>query len=209
MGSDESKGQDPRHTCDRANDRACGLTTRQREVVQLAANGRTAGQSACALGLSVRTVQDHLEEARGRAGVASTTELVAWAISTGIVSYRQMVVPAPRHDSGREVREFPAGTKTAMCKNLNIPAHDPQDQPANDGAERRGSDDSRHRSADGQSLHRRGRPTVMTAGRLALARELLGSHTITDIAMKLGVSRRTLYVHMRQIRPDVADSSRA
>jgi transposase-like protein len=41
----------------------------------------------------------------------------------------------------------------------------------------------------------------MTASRLAQARELLGSHTITDIATKLGVSRRTLYAHMRRIRP--------
>jgi DNA-binding CsgD family transcriptional regulator len=40
----------------------------------------------------------------------------------------------------------------------------------------------------------------MTASRLARARELLGSHTITEIAAKLGVSRRTLYAHMRQVR---------
>lgn len=115
MGGNEISGLDPQDTCDRAGERACGLTPRQREVVQLAANGRTAGQSARTLGLSVRTVQDYLEQARRRAGAASTAELVAWAVSAGIVAYGGLV-PAPRHDSGREAREVPDGMKMIMRK---------------------------------------------------------------------------------------------
>lgn len=188
MGDNEIRGQD---ACDHAEERACCLTPRQREVVQLAANGKTARQSARILGLSLRTVQGYLDQARRRAGVASTAELVAWAVSTWIVSYDGLV-RAPQHNSGREAREIPGETKTIMCTNPEISAHAPQDLLANDGVERRVSEDSRRQSADGQRLRRRGRPTVMTASRLAQTRELLGSHTITDIATKLGVSRRTL-----------------
>ena len=46
---------------------------------------------------------------------------------------------------------------------------------------------------------RSGRPTVMTPERVAEARELLPTHSMTDIARKLGVSRATLYAHRREI----------
>lgn len=47
--------------------------------------------------------------------------------------------------------------------------------------------------------NRGGRPTVMTPERIAAARELLPTHTITELAGKLGVSRGTLYAHMHVI----------
>lgn len=53
---------------------------------------------------------------------------------------------------------------------------------------------------------RRGRPTVMTDDTIAEARLLLSSHTISDIARKLGVSRTTLYAHMGEIRQDAQRS---
>jgi DNA-binding CsgD family transcriptional regulator len=45
-----------------------------------------------------------------------------------------------------------------------------------------------------------GRPTVMTADLVAMARELLGMNTVSAVARKLGVSRTTLYAHMVEIR---------
>jgi hypothetical protein len=129
---------------------------------------------------------------------------VAWAVSVGIVSHGGLL-PATRQDSGREAREIPGETNTIMCENSEISAHIPQDLLANDGPAGRVSDGSRQ-PTDGQRSRHRGRPTVMTASRLAQAKELPGSHTITDIATKLGVSRRTVYAHMWQIRPDAPDS---
>jgi DNA-binding CsgD family transcriptional regulator len=132
--------------------------------------------------------------------VATTAELVAWAVGAGIVAHGGLV-PAPRHGSRGEAKDIPDGTKSIMCKNPEVSAHAPQHLLVNDGADGPASDGSSRRSGAGQRSRQRGRPTVMTASRLAQARELLGSHTITDIATKLGVSRRTLYAHMRRIRP--------
>jgi DNA-binding CsgD family transcriptional regulator len=53
---------------------------------------------------------------------------------------------------------------------------------------------------------RRGRPKVMTDDMIAKARLLLSSHTISDIARTLGVSRTTLYAHMKEIRQDAPRS---
>jgi DNA-binding CsgD family transcriptional regulator len=45
----------------------------------------------------------------------------------------------------------------------------------------------------------RGRPTVMTPDRLAAARELLRTYTVTQVASKLGISRTTLYTYRASI----------
>lgn len=44
-----------------------------------------------------------------------------------------------------------------------------------------------------------GRPTVMTAEKIAAARELLPENSIAAIARKIGISRGTLYAHMEAI----------
>jgi DNA-binding CsgD family transcriptional regulator len=44
-----------------------------------------------------------------------------------------------------------------------------------------------------------GRPTVMTPDRIAAARQLLLTHSVTDSARRLGVSRSTLYAHLAEI----------
>ena len=56
---------------------------------------------------------------------------------------------------------------------------------------------------------RRGRPTVMTPERVAEARQLLPTHSMTDIARKLGVSRATLYAHRGEIAAAGATGRRA
>lgn len=54
--------------------RAAGLTHREQEVLQLVATGRSNQETADELGLSVRTVQKHLERAFRKLGVRSRTE---------------------------------------------------------------------------------------------------------------------------------------
>jgi DNA-binding CsgD family transcriptional regulator len=61
------------------------LSRRQLEVVQLAAAGLTAKQTAIRLGLSRHTVNEYLQTAKRRAGASTKAELVAWAVASGLV----------------------------------------------------------------------------------------------------------------------------
>lgn len=63
------------------------LTQRQTQVVLLAARGLTAKETAQRLGISKNTVDEHLGKARRRVGAASKTQLIAWAVASGTVSY--------------------------------------------------------------------------------------------------------------------------
>jgi DNA-binding CsgD family transcriptional regulator len=60
------------------------LTPRQRKVVLLTISGLGAKECARELGISKRTVEDHLAQAKVRAGVGSKEELIAWAVRVGI-----------------------------------------------------------------------------------------------------------------------------
>lgn len=151
---------------------SCTLTSRQLDVVWLTVSGKTATQSARCLRLSVRTVEGHLAQARKRAGAASTAELIAWVVAEGIAGI------APLGTTPIEARQ------AIMFKNNGFSEHD-------------------HDAADSARVtrgrRRRGRPTVMSADRIAQASELLAEHTVKETADKLGVSRGTLYAHMPEI----------
>lgn len=83
------------------------LTPRQVEIVQLVVGGRTARQIGGLLGLSTRTVEGHLHQARQRVGASTVAELVAWAVAVGIVSPRL----AFSVDAAEEIDEHhPIGT---------------------------------------------------------------------------------------------------
>jgi DNA-binding NarL/FixJ family response regulator len=67
------------------------LTPRQREVLQLVAEGRTMKEIASVLNISTRTVESHKYEMMEAIGVQTNAELVQYAIKIGLV----FVSPAP------------------------------------------------------------------------------------------------------------------
>jgi DNA-binding NarL/FixJ family response regulator len=62
------------------------LTSRQREVLQLIAEGRTMKEIGNVLGISVRTAETHKYEMMEALGVQTTAELIHWAIRLRLVS---------------------------------------------------------------------------------------------------------------------------
>jgi len=78
-------------TARQADQPAFKLTPRQREVLQLVAEGRTMKEVACILNISTRTVESHKYEMMEALGVQTNAELVQYAIKIGLVS----VAPSP------------------------------------------------------------------------------------------------------------------
>lgn len=64
------------------------LTPRQRQVLQLVAEGRTMKEVADILGISVRTAESHKYESMEILGARSTAELIHWAIRLNLVSIK-------------------------------------------------------------------------------------------------------------------------
>lgn len=62
------------------------LTPRQREVLQLLAEGRSTKQIAAMLNMSIRTVEFHKYSIMERLGVRSVAELAAYAVKTGMIA---------------------------------------------------------------------------------------------------------------------------
>jgi DNA-binding NarL/FixJ family response regulator len=62
------------------------LTSRQREVLQLLAEGRSAKEVAAILAISSRTVETHKYKIMDDLGVRTTAELVQYAVRHGLVS---------------------------------------------------------------------------------------------------------------------------
>jgi DNA-binding NarL/FixJ family response regulator len=73
--------QDPTGTQDQAK----LLTPRQREILQLLAEGSSAKQTAAVLGISARTVEFHKYQMMEALGLHNSAELVHFAIKHGIV----------------------------------------------------------------------------------------------------------------------------
>ncbi|MBI4331456.1 MAG: response regulator transcription factor [Chloroflexi bacterium] len=62
------------------------LTGREREILQLVAEGRTSRQISEMLGLANRTVLGHKTRVMGKLGIHNRTELVKYAFKRGIIS---------------------------------------------------------------------------------------------------------------------------
>jgi DNA-binding NarL/FixJ family response regulator len=65
-----------------------GLTGRQREVLQLVAEGKAAKEIAAVLDISVKTVEYHKAAIMETLGMRSTAELTRYAIEHGMLSYQ-------------------------------------------------------------------------------------------------------------------------
>jgi DNA-binding NarL/FixJ family response regulator len=63
-----------------------GLTGRQREILQLIAEGRTTREMAEVLGVSVKTIETHRLRLMERLGIRDVPGLVRYAIRAGLVS---------------------------------------------------------------------------------------------------------------------------
>lgn len=85
------------------------LTSREREVVQLLAEGRSTKEVACHLNLSVKTAETHRSNIMRKLGLHSVSELVLYAVRNQIV---QVNVGAPF---------LSAGTANATEAGLNTP----------------------------------------------------------------------------------------
>ena len=69
-----------------ASSPAGNLTPRQREVLQLVAEGKSMKEIAATLKISVKTVELHKFQIKERLGLHSTAELTKYAIAKGLVS---------------------------------------------------------------------------------------------------------------------------
>jgi DNA-binding NarL/FixJ family response regulator len=65
------------------------LTTREREVLQLAAQGRTSGDIAAQLFISPRTVESHRANLMRKLGLRNQTDLVRFALRRGLLPLSQ------------------------------------------------------------------------------------------------------------------------
>jgi DNA-binding NarL/FixJ family response regulator len=63
-----------------------GLTRREREVLQLLAEGHNNREVAARLDLSVKTIETHRARIMRKLGVSSLAELVRYAVREGIVT---------------------------------------------------------------------------------------------------------------------------
>ena len=66
-------------------DPLAAMTPRQREILQLLAEGKSAKEVASTLGLSARTVEDHKYRLMEQLGIENSAELIHFAIKHGIV----------------------------------------------------------------------------------------------------------------------------
>lgn len=62
------------------------LTARQREVLQLFAEGRSAKEVAAALGISPRTAENHKHRIMTQLGLSNTADLVQYALRHGLIA---------------------------------------------------------------------------------------------------------------------------
>src|SRR5215831_10143191 len=88
--------------------RIADLTTRQAEVLELAAHGLSGKQIGRYLGISVRTVEGHFSEMRRRTGTSSACELIAYGVTAGLLT------PGPAPPRRRASRDQFPTTREAV-----------------------------------------------------------------------------------------------
>ncbi|HEX6689960.1 MAG TPA: response regulator transcription factor [Burkholderiales bacterium] len=68
-----------------AHDPLAAMTSRQREILQLLAEGKSAKEIAATLGISARTVEDHKYRMMESLGIETSAELVRFAVRHGLL----------------------------------------------------------------------------------------------------------------------------
>ncbi|MDF2439576.1 MAG: hypothetical protein JWN98_560 [Abditibacteriota bacterium] len=76
VGSEEQSGESPMET----------LTPRQREILQLIAEGHSTQEIAQKLFISIKTVESHRQQVQERLNIRDTAGLVRYAIRAGIIA---------------------------------------------------------------------------------------------------------------------------
>lgn len=115
-GARHDKTGDTRHPAVTGPGRITSLTSRQVEVLELAAHGLSGRQIGRRLGISARTVEGHFSKMRRRTGARSEAELTAYGVAAGLITIgsaraRPGVIPAreaasPRPWPGARKRPF-------------------------------------------------------------------------------------------------------
>ncbi len=77
-----------------ASDRSSQITPRQREVLQLFAEGKSMKEIASQLNLSTRTAESHKYQLMSVLGIKTNAELVQYAIKIGLITVNPMNAPA-------------------------------------------------------------------------------------------------------------------
>ncbi len=85
------RGRDPSSPIEVAQDR---LTRREREVVQLLAEGKTTKEVASVLGMSVKTAETHRSNIMRKLDFHSVSQLVLYAVRNNLVQVMPSVAPA-------------------------------------------------------------------------------------------------------------------
>jgi DNA-binding NarL/FixJ family response regulator len=63
-----------------------GLTSRERQVLQLVAEGRATREIACLLAVSIKTVETHRKNLMDRLGIRDTASLTKYALREGLTA---------------------------------------------------------------------------------------------------------------------------
>jgi DNA-binding NarL/FixJ family response regulator len=92
------------------------LTAREREVVQLLAEGKSTKEVAVMLDLSVKTAETHRSNIMRKLGVHCLSELVLYAVRNRIV---QVAEPIPEYHGAQQMGEDAAMPTTAQVPLIN------------------------------------------------------------------------------------------
>jgi DNA-binding NarL/FixJ family response regulator len=85
LDRDNPESRENGHEKVQQDDSAAILTSREREVIQLLAEGKTSKEVAVALHLSVKTAETHRTNLMRKLGLHSVADLTRYAVRNGIV----------------------------------------------------------------------------------------------------------------------------
>jgi len=83
--------------------RSVVLSGRERQCLELAAQGKDDWTIGLLLSISERTAHNHIERAKRRLGVCTRVQVIVHALSDGQISFGDVIRMEPRRDSDREL----------------------------------------------------------------------------------------------------------